>query len=142
MDVAGVDFYLLEKPSDNSVLRLTCKVVEKAWETGYRVVLLARDQTQCERLDDLLWTFSQGSFIPHALQHDDPDAPVILTHSPPTTPDHIAAVVSLHPQPLEEKFHSLRIADIIGAGEAEKHEARLRYRYYRQCGIEPRTHRI
>jgi DNA polymerase III subunit chi len=142
MGVGSVDFYLLEAPSDTGVLKLACKVVEKAWQTGCRVAVVARDDTQNEQLDDLLWTFSQASFIPHALQHDDGDTPVVLSTSPPEGQEDIGVVVTLHPAPLPETFHHLRIADIIGASDTEKREARLRYRYYRQCGMEPRTHRI
>ena len=142
MEIGGVDFYLLEMPSDHGVMKLACKVVEKAWETGCRVALVTRDEDQNEQLDDLLWTFSQESFIPHALQRDDADAPVVLSVSPPDQQDDFGVIVTLHPTPLTQSFHHLRIADIIGASEAEKREARLRYRYYRQCGIEPGTHRI
>ncbi|KAA3632035.1 MAG: DNA polymerase III subunit chi, partial [Proteobacteria bacterium] len=128
---AIVEFYLLENPSDSGVMRLACRVVEKAWQTGNRVWLLARDGPQGDALDELLWTFSQGSFVPHARRGEDSDAPVVVATEPPDPRDRFDVIVTLHSDPLDEPFHRLRIADIIGAGESEQQQARLRYQVYR-----------
>lgn len=142
MNQGAVDFYLLEQPSPAGAQKLACRVVEKAWRAGHRVVLLVRDESHCDALDDLLWTFSQGSFVPHARYRDEPTAPVVVCSSAPVDEPSFSAIVTLSPDPLGEAFHRLRIADIIGPGEVEKKQARLRYRYYREHGFEPQTHRI
>ncbi len=142
MSAPGVDFYVLESPSEAAVDRLACRVVDKAYGAGHRVALLARDDAHGELLDDLLWTFSQGSFIPHALVRDDEQAPVLVHPGIPPGDIPVEVIVTLLDDPLDEAFHHLRIADIIGAGEERRRQARLRFRFYREHGMEPRTHRI
>ncbi len=139
---SAVDFYLLEKSSEPAVLRLACKVAEKAWRSDYKVFLLARDERQVQFLDDLLWTYSQASFVPHAQAQEDTDAPVVIGSTLPEDAGNRTALVTLRAQPVEQPFLRLRIADIIGAGDSEKAEARQRFRYYRNLGIEPGMHKL
>ena len=61
-----VDFYLLGEGADSRE-RIACRLAEKAWRLGNRVYVLAPDQAAAQALDELLWTFSQGSFVPHAV---------------------------------------------------------------------------
>ena len=60
-----VDFYILPggDPHDRRVL--ACKLTEKAWRQGMKVHIHTRSDAEAEILDKLLWTFRQGSFIPH-----------------------------------------------------------------------------
>lgn len=137
----GVVFYVLREPSERAVDTLTCKVVETAWRRGLKVLIVGRDVEHCGLLDDLLWTFSQGSFIPHAVG-DDPDVPVRIAESVSPARERCDVIVSRHPDPVAESFHHLRIADIIGASEAERQQARRRFRYYRDHGFAPETHHL
>ena len=59
-----------------------CEIAEEDYARGRRVQILAVDQEQAERLDDLLWTFKPVSFIPHGLwvgSPDEPEQPVVIT---------------------------------------------------------------
>jgi DNA polymerase-3 subunit chi len=59
-----------------------CEIAEENYTRGRRVQILAVDQEQAKRLDDLLWTFKPESFIPHGLWLDSPDVPehpVVIT---------------------------------------------------------------
>ncbi len=140
--IAGVDFYLLESAPGNAVDRLACRVVDKAYRAGHRTFLLARDDQHCRELDELLWSFSQGSFVPHALAEEDDRGPVVIAAAPPDAASDYQVVVTLAEQPLAKAFHHLRIADMIGASDADRQAARHRYRYYREQGLDPRTHRL
>lgn len=48
---------------------------------GRRVLVLARDRTQAEELDRVLWSFAQDSFLPHALAGgpDQEQEPVLIS---------------------------------------------------------------
>ena len=61
-----VDFYILSGAGAELRERFACRLAEKAYGSGYTVLLLAEAAEQAERLDGLLWTFRQGSFVPHA----------------------------------------------------------------------------
>jgi len=59
-----------------------CEIAEENYARGSRVQIIALDQEQAERLDDLLWTFKPDTFIPHGLwvgSPDEPAQPVVIT---------------------------------------------------------------
>jgi DNA polymerase-3 subunit chi len=58
--------YFLETPSD-SQRQLLCRWVERFYEEGKRIQVLAGSSMAAQQLDQLLWTFSQSSFIPHRI---------------------------------------------------------------------------
>ncbi len=138
-----IDFYVLEPDSGNSRLKLACRVVEKAYATGHRIHLWARNDDEAHTLDDLLWTFSQSSFVPHTCGDgvDKTSAPVQISHSTPR-PEQAEIVVSVADQPVSDYSSFIRVAEIVGCEEAEKKSGRARYRFYRDHGVEPQTHRI
>lgn len=143
MPAAGqIDFYLKEGGDAGQELVIACKVVAKAWTAGFNVFVLCGDNEQSHRFDDLLWSFNQGSFIPHALAGQDPEVRVHIDSTTDRVPEDVSMVITLHPEPLAETFHHLRIADIIGPSEQQRAEARNRFRYYRSQGINPGMHRL
>src|SRR5690606_17614445 len=80
--VTQVDFYILESDTDDARLRLTCRIVDKATQQDLHVFVNAASDTEARQLDELLWTFSQGSFIPHKIVHEEltaePLEPVLI----------------------------------------------------------------
>ena len=57
-----VDFYIVEKAREDR-LGIVCRLAQKAYDAGQRAHLHVADAAQAKRLDTLLWTFHQGSFI-------------------------------------------------------------------------------
>jgi hypothetical protein len=63
-------------------LRLACRIAEKAYLSEQKVVVLLDDADALRRFDELLWTFGDGSFVPHdsvAAAGSPCEAPVALT---------------------------------------------------------------
>src|SRR3569832_2056639 len=60
-----VDFYILPDASTDGRERLACRLADKAYRLGHEVYIHARDRQHAARLDELLWTFRAGSFVPH-----------------------------------------------------------------------------
>ena len=141
-----VDFYVLGEASDTGRLKLACRVVEKAYLAGQRVALLCADGADLQSLDELLWTFAEGSFVPHerAGASDAADAaqcPVILSAGvPPPMPVDI--VVNLSPEVPPAWPGVGRIAEIVDGAEARRTAGRARFRHYRSIGVEPQTHNM
>ncbi len=71
-----IDFYILATNSNESWLRLACRITEKAVQEKLQVYLHSENEADATRLDGLLWTFSQGSFIPHRLVGRNPEPPL------------------------------------------------------------------
>jgi len=72
-----VDFYVLGEANDDAVLRTACRLTQKAWNQGLRIYVLASTDEQAARMDDLLWTFQQDSFVPHERWHGTSDSNAI-----------------------------------------------------------------
>ena len=138
-----IDFYLLETADANGKPLAACKLVHKAFRLGHRVYLLTANAGDTQRLDDLLWTFAAGSFIPHQPLGPAADAsvPVVIGHEPPP-PELNDVLVSLAPEvpPYFDRF--ARVADIVGADDADKQQGRERFRTYRSRGYTPETHTL
>jgi len=54
-------------PSPEDKLRAVCQRVKRCYERGQTVAVHVADRDEAERLDDLMWTFEDGAFIPHVV---------------------------------------------------------------------------
>jgi DNA polymerase III subunit chi len=83
---AGVEisfYHLVSQPLEKALPKL----VEKTRERGWRAVIEVATPERKRALDDLLWTYSEGSFLAHGVD-DEPDAaeqPVLITTSAANT---------------------------------------------------------
>jgi DNA polymerase-3 subunit chi len=67
MSAARVSFYVLGGTEPNTRLGYACRLVEKAYKLQNRIHAHTGDANMAKVLDTLLWTFRQGSFVPHEL---------------------------------------------------------------------------
>ncbi len=138
-----VDFYITEDKQPDARLRLACRVVEKGYHAEQQVVVWCGDAATLARMDDLLWTFSDSSFVPHdVVTADTPDAgaPVALTTDTlPTRPGELLVNLAADVPAVWQQYQ--RIAEILDGG-ATRAAGRERFRYYREHGAEPDTHKI
>lgn len=114
--------------------RAVCRVVAKAWQVMGEACVLCPDPETARELDDLLWTFQAGSFIPHAMGGD--EAPVRLYVAGETLPDDSRVWVLLTadlPRPLPR---CERLVDFIPADPEGREAARNRYRAFKAAGHE------
>jgi DNA polymerase-3 subunit chi len=58
----------------DAALRTACDITQKAWSEGLHVYVLSSSAEEASRMDNLLWTFRQDSFVPHELWHGAGDA--------------------------------------------------------------------
>lgn len=137
--VERIDFYILEDARPQAVERFTCRLVEKAFEQKHTIYLRSADEKQLATLDQLLWTFRQGSFLPHATAAHRDGEPIVLGMETPE-PTEFDLLVNLAADiPTQwEAFH--RLAEIVGPAQVEA--ARGRFRHYRRTGIEPHYHKL
>jgi len=139
-----VDFYLSEEAGEGARLRLACRVAEKAYLAKQKVVVFSDDVALIPRIDELLWTFGDGSFVPHDVvsREGTPcEAPVALTTGP--LPDGTADVLinlGAGVPPFFEKFG--RVAEFLDARPEVRAAGRERFKSYRAKSIEPQTHNV
>ncbi|MDC9824053.1 DNA polymerase III subunit chi [Devosia sp. ZB163] len=79
--MAEILFYHLESQPLERVLPV---LVEKSLERGWHVVVETGSEERAEAIDNLLWTYRDDSFLPHALAGGDADhlQPVLITTRP------------------------------------------------------------
>jgi len=139
-----VDFYVSEGAGSDVRLRLACRITEKAYLAKQKVVVLLEDADSLRRFDELLWTFGDGSFVPHdsvATGGASCDAPVALTTGA-LPADHADVLVNLAGAvpPFFENF--ARVAEFLDARPEVRAAGRERFRTYRAKSIEPQTHNV
>ena len=144
MPLPRVDFYLSAEAGEGARLRLACRVAEKAYLANQKVVCYSDDGALLPWLDELLWTFGDGSFVPHdtVVKPGDPcEAPVALTTGP-LPESHADVLINLAGSvpPFFEKF--ARVAEFLDARPEVRSAGRERYKAYRARQIEPQTHNV
>jgi len=138
-----VDFYVSEAAGADARLRLACRIAEKAYLARQRVVVLFDDSEAQRHFDEMLWTFGDGTFVPHGAVTAEGacDSPVALTTGP-LPADHADVLINLGNAvpPFFEKF--ARVAEFLDARPEVRAAGRDRFKAYRAQAIEPQTHHV
>lgn len=140
-----VDFYLLSQSDAATKLHYTCRLVQKAFVSKLFCYVLANDRQQLQALDDLLWEFNPVAFIPHRSYepglHGWHNYPVQIGLE--DRPDQsISVLLNLKADAEQINTQRARILEVVANDEKEKRAARARFKYYREKGIEPNTHKL
>ena len=139
-----VDFYVSDTAGADVRLRLACRIAEKAYLAKQKVVVLLDDAEGLRRFDELLWTFGDGSFVPHdsvAQAGVACEAPVALTTGA-LPADHADVLINLSGA-LPGFFEGFaRVAEFLDARPEVRAAGRERFKAYRARAIEPQTHNI
>ena len=139
-----VDFYVIEGTAPAARLKVACRLAEKAYLASQRALIWHTDRAELEALDDLLWTFADGSFVPHEWLTSNAAAaetPVLLSAGAPPAAA-LDFVVNLAADPPPFLHLTRRIAEIIDGDEGRRRAGRLRFKAYRELGVEPATHAL
>jgi DNA polymerase-3 subunit chi len=111
----------------------------------------AETPEEARRLDEMLWTFRQGSFIPHQLltnnaedaQERNANAYANVSIGSGSESEHEGELlINLTDNLPEFATGFQRVVEIISGNEAAQQAGRARYKQYRDMGLEPETHRI
>jgi DNA polymerase III subunit chi len=140
-----VDFYTLGVPDRRSRLVYACRVAEKAYELGHRVFVRTSSPAETAEFDDLLWTFTDGSFVPHGVWPAEPEVAAVtpvLVGSTTTPATHRDVLINLAPDAPPEFSAYARVCEIVGGDEDGKKAGRVRWRFYRDAGFAPEAHPV
>ena len=135
MALTQVDFYVLRTPADGGRFQLACRLAEKAWRQGHRVLIGTDSESQALHVDRLLWTFRDQSFVPHGLlgRVDPMLNPVLVTSGEDAGEEH-DVLINLAEQVPAFFSRFLRVAECVDTDPAVRAASRLRFRYYRDHG--------
>jgi DNA polymerase-3 subunit chi len=141
-----VDFYILESDSDDARLHLACRIADKATQQDQHVFINSTSDIEAQKLDELLWTFSQGSFIPHRIVRQSldqtPIEPVIIGLNQPPVGERWDVLVNLAADVPEFFSRYQRVAEVVDGNSLRREQSRERYRFYRDRGYKLNNHRV
>ena len=139
-----VDFYVLPTEAPRNRALLACRLAEKAFSQGHRVYIHTGSEQQSQELDDLLWTFRQGSFIPHAITGTETaeNAAVLVGHQPEPAGNHLDVLINTAQEVPLFFGRFERVAELVDQQPGTLQQARERYKFYRDRGYELQSHNI
>ncbi len=140
----SVDFYVLQETGTEASSRLACRLAEKAYLHDKTAYIHCAENKTVAAIDQLLWTFKEESFIPHAsvsaaAAHN---APIVIGCNNETLSRDYDILINLHPEINRcwQKFS--RILDIIANEPLAKELGRQRYKYYREAQCQLSLHEL
>ena len=137
-----IDFYVLEPGARDNRWSLACRLAEKAWQQGHRVLLHTDSPDEARHLDRLLWTFRDQGFVPHGLlgRADPALNPVLIGHGEAAEEHDVLVNLSAAVPPFFSRF--ARLAECVDDEPGARAASRTRFRYYRDHGYPLQTHPI
>jgi len=123
--------------------KFACIIASKAWSAGNYVYMYTESEDVTKRMDNLLWTFRDISFLPHEIYNETENdgAPVTIGHGE-HFPNHSQVMINLNNKVPEFANKFNRIIEIVESNEEKKEIARQRYRQYKKNDYEIHNHKI
>jgi DNA polymerase-3 subunit chi len=138
--MAQVDFYVLSQSGEQARQLFACKLAEKAWRLQHTVHIHTASRADAEQLDTLLWTFRDGSFVPHNLAGAGPAPVSIGCTGEATEPRDL--LINLAADIPAEASAFRRIAELVSSDAECREQGRKRFSAYREQGHELNTHKL
>ena len=137
------DFYQLFDPADNARLKLCCRLATKAFEAKQSLYIHCSDSAEAQTMDDLLWTFHDVGFIPHAqVGATHADVASILIGSGALPKQASAILLNLDTKIPEGAENYQRIIEVVAANDAAKKIAAEHEKIYLQWNKKINKHEI
>ena len=139
-----IDFYILGADSSEERLRFACRLTDKALQRQHRIFLNAESSLMAEQLDQTLWTFRAGSFIPHRrLSGTGPVMePVVIGHDQEPPEESWDVMINLAVEVPDFFSRYQRVAEVVDGDAQRRSQGRERFRFYKERGYELRTHNL
>lgn len=138
-----VYFYVLKPTCPKNLYQFACQLIEKIYVQQRRVYVYASNDEEVSSLNQMLWTFRSGSFIPHGIlaEADAALTPVLLGSGQHCDAAHD---ILLNLSPTVPEFFNLyqRVTEIVDHNPERQQESRQRFRRYRELGCTLKTHEI
>lgn len=136
-----IDFYILGDPGPMARYRMACRIAEKAWGMGHPVHIHTDSPQESRKMDDLLWTFRDRSFVPHAVEPQaSGEYSVTIGHTTAPASGHV--LINLASEVPVFYDHFERVAEIVARNRDAPEKDRERYRFYRDRGCSLNHHHL
>lgn len=142
--MSKVDFYVLRGRGERARQEFACKLAEKAYRLENSVHIEVADPASEKTLDELLWTFRDGSFVPHEVLASGgagAASPVTIgcDKYPASEPDLLINLGNLIPN---DTAAFPRVAEVVTSDDESLAQSRQRFVEYRDNGHTLDTHKL
>ncbi len=142
--MARVDFYILSRQGPRERQLFACRLAEKAYRLDNTVHIHTDSPDVAEQIDEMLWTFRDGSFVPHCLSDADDgteNSPIVIgsDHGGVVSRDLLINLSDDIPS-FADAFP--RVAEVVTSDENCRLMSRKRYATYRDQGHTINTHKL
>ena len=142
--MARIDFYVLKQQGEHNRHTFACRLAEKAYRLKNTVHIHADNPADAKRIDELLWTFREGSFVPHhvigATSDDRESAVTIGSGEQAVAARDLLINLSADVPTFVESFP--RVAELVTSDDECKQQSRKRFTLYRENGHTLETHNV
>ncbi len=114
-----VDFYVLDEGA-LSAEQLACRLALMAWEQGHRIAVLTETTDLANKLDELMWDYPTGRFLPHSAEPGDTQAPVIIGKSDMSIPGDSGVIINLASTAISKPDRFKRLLEIVPGSPAQR----------------------
>ena len=139
-----VDFYILgANTQSEEKLAFTCRLVEKIYRLDRKVHIHTTSPSESARLDDLLWTYRDSTFLPHGIVGHTATAqsPISIGHSEDFGKIN-DVLINLTDEVPSFFSQFLRLSELVSGDESAKSAARKRFSFYKTRGYPLKTHNL
>ena len=141
-----VDFYITGENAADARLKLACTLCDEAMQRDQHVFVNVASESEARKLDELLWTFLQGSFIPHRVVEqpleETPREPVIIGLAQEPAGQRWDLLINLAADVPEFFSRYARVAELVDGDTTRREQSRERYRFYRDRGYPLSTREV
>ena len=136
-----VDFYVL---GDGALTaeQLACRLALMAWEQGHRIAVLTETTDLANKLNELMWDYPAGRFLPHSAEPGDTRAPVIIGKADMPIPGDSQVIINLTSTAISGPDRFKRLLEIVPPSPSQRTASRNKFRSYREQGLDPASHPI
>jgi len=134
----------LKAGGDLARQQFACRLAEKAYRLENRVHIHVAGDDSVRKLDDLLWTFRDGSFVPHEILGSSAENPVspITIGCNDVPAGNCDLLINLGDTVPESANSFPRVAEVVTSDEDCKTLSRQRFVDYREQGHTLETHNL
>lgn len=142
--MARVAFYVLPAAGEEARWQFACRLAEKVFKLDKQVRILAPGRVEAERLDELLWTWRDGSFVPHGVEGSAAgnESPVVISTDAQAAPEGVELLINLTDGVPASIAAFPRVAEIVTSDPEARQRSRARYASYRDQEHELETHKL
>jgi len=113
-----------------------------ALERKQKIFIITPSEASSEQLDELMWQYPEGRFIPHTRVEDQDAAKAPVNIGGLSSLNPADVVINLCPEAIPQPERFGRVLEIVPYADDERQASRVKFRIYRNLGLDPQTHEI